>query len=69
MADLCERSDFLLPLPSELLIDIFALATDNPARRVEDVIDIPPFETIEYKKNLQLCDEALKTKLVGFEAT
>ncbi|PAV23096.1 hypothetical protein PNOK_0016300 [Pyrrhoderma noxium] len=58
---LISRSVF--PILSCMQWRISARATDNPARRVEDVIDIPPFETIEYKKNLQLCDEALKTKL------
>lgn len=63
MTDSYGKSEFLLPLPSELLIEIFTLATDSPIRRIEDLVDLPPFEAIEYNKTEQLCNEALRTKL------
>ena len=52
-----------LPLPAELLVYIFELATVNPVRNIDRFVDLPPFESSAPSDVEQQCDEALKTKL------
>lgn len=54
---------FFLPLPAELLIRIFELATDNPTRNIDLYVELPPFESALPSKVEQQCDDALRTKL------
>lgn len=51
-----------LPLPAELLIHIFELATHNPVRDIDVLVELPPFESINAGHHEQLCDAALRTK-------
>ncbi|EJD08284.1 uncharacterized protein FOMMEDRAFT_164946 [Fomitiporia mediterranea MF3/22] len=52
----------ILPLPAELLLYIFKLATDNVIRDIDRFVDLPPFESIDSQAKDEQCDLALKTK-------
>ncbi|KAL5483046.1 hypothetical protein ACEPAI_8275 [Sanghuangporus weigelae] len=52
----------VLPLPAELLLYIFKLATVNPCRDIDRYVNLPPFESIETGRQEEEFDVALKTK-------
>ena len=55
-------TDPVLPLPAELLIHIFQLATANRCRDMDRYVDLPPFESIESGRQEEDFDATLKTK-------
>lgn len=52
----------VLPLPAELLFDIFLMATENPLRDLDRFVDMPPFESVDFLAFEKECSTALKTK-------
>lgn len=57
-----DSHSFVLPLPAELLVHIFELATDNPIRNIDLFVDLPPFESAASSDIEDRCDEALRVK-------
>lgn len=60
-----DRSHLLDPLPEEMLLKIFRLATDSPSRNTKSLAELPPFECIRYDYDSDEAQErtSMKTKL------
>ncbi|KAL5512508.1 hypothetical protein ACEPAG_3161 [Sanghuangporus baumii] len=50
------------PLPPEVLLSIFELATYNTTRQIDHLVDLPPFEAIYSEERDALDKEALRMK-------